>query len=184
MKPKKNLKSFKRHSLSMQSSSGTHVQCRIRFCLKYFLSVLVHNTLTIYFYYYIFNCLQYKYIVVLLKLYWLFFFYRSGSEWCRGAGEGDHLLDGQAQFEAVQRVADANLSLDLCVGQRRHDGSALHVGATGCHIPGWHPHPQLVRAIKTFSVSTVNAGRGKGGRADQTVSGWKRNEIPPAMKPQ
>lgn len=42
-------------------------------------------------------------------------FYRSGGEWCRGAGERDHLLDGQAQFESVQRVADANLPLDLCV---------------------------------------------------------------------
>lgn len=49
------------------------------------------------------------------KVYLCVFFYRSGGEWCRGAGEGDHLLDGQAQFESVQRVADANLPLDLCV---------------------------------------------------------------------
>lgn len=42
-------------------------------------------------------------------------FYRSGGKWCRRAGEGDHLLDGQAEFESVQRVADANLPLDLCV---------------------------------------------------------------------
>lgn len=41
--------------------------------------------------------------------------YRSGSKWCRWAGEGDHLLDSQTEFEAVQGVADANLSLDLCV---------------------------------------------------------------------
>lgn len=43
------------------------------------------------------------------------FVYRSGSEWCRGAGERDHLLDGQAELESVQRVADANLPLDLRV---------------------------------------------------------------------
>lgn len=43
------------------------------------------------------------------------FVYRSGSERGRGAGERDHLLDGQAEFEPVQRVADANLPLDLCV---------------------------------------------------------------------
>lgn len=45
----------------------------------------------------------------------LVLFYRSGGKWCRRAGEGDHLLDGQAEFESVQRVADANLPLDLCV---------------------------------------------------------------------
>lgn len=60
-----------------------------------------------------------------------------------GAGEGHHLLDGQPQFEAVQRVTDADLPLDLCVRQVGHDGAALHVGTTGCHVPGWHSHPQL-----------------------------------------
>jgi len=44
-------------------------------------------------------------------------FYRSGGKWCRWAGEGHHLLDGQAEFEPVQRVADANLPLNLCVRQ-------------------------------------------------------------------
>ena len=54
-------------------------------------------------------------------------FYRSGGERCRGAGEGHHLLDGQPQFEAVKRVTDANLPLDLCVGQVGHDGPALNI---------------------------------------------------------
>ena len=39
----------------------------------------------------------------------------SGGGWCGGAGEGHHLLDGQAQLEAVQGVADADLPLDLRV---------------------------------------------------------------------
>ncbi len=41
--------------------------------------------------------------------------HRASAGWRRWAGEGDHLLDGQAEFESVQRVADANLPLDLCV---------------------------------------------------------------------
>lgn len=65
---------------------------------------------------------------------------RRGS---RGAGERDHLLDGQTQFEAVQWVADADLSLDLGVRQGRHDGPAFYVGTTRCDVPCWHPQPQL-----------------------------------------
>lgn len=41
--------------------------------------------------------------------------YRSGGKRRGRAGEGDHLLDGQAEFESVQRVADADLPLDLRV---------------------------------------------------------------------
>lgn len=93
--------------------------------------------------------------------YFSFFLYRSGGEWCRGAGEGDHLLDGQAEFESVQRVADANLPLNLCVWQSWHDGSTLHVGTTGCNIPGWHTHPQLVRIINIFNVTTNVAIKGQ-----------------------
>lgn len=59
------------------------------------------------------------------------------------AGEGHHLLDGQPQFEAVKRVTDADLPLDLGVGQGRHDGAALHVGSARRHVPGRHSQPQL-----------------------------------------
>ena len=69
--------------------------------------------------------------------------HRASAGRGRGAGEGDHLLDGQPQFEAVKRVTDADLPLDLCIRQVGHDGAALHVGATGCDVPGRHPHPQL-----------------------------------------
>jgi len=69
--------------------------------------------------------------------------YRSGGGRGRGAGEGHDLLDGQAQLEAVQGVADADLPLDLCVRQRRHDGATLHVGPARCHVPRRHAHPQL-----------------------------------------
>ncbi len=61
----------------------------------------------------------------------------------RGAGQGHHLLNGQSQFEAVQRVTDADLSLDLCVWQVSHDGSTLHVCTTGSHVPCRHAHPKL-----------------------------------------
>ena len=69
--------------------------------------------------------------------------YRSGGGRGRGAGEGHDLLDGEPQLEAVQRVADANLTLDLRVRQRRHDGTTLHVGTARRHVPRWHAHPQL-----------------------------------------
>lgn len=69
--------------------------------------------------------------------------YRASAGWGRGASKGHHLLDSQSQFEAVKRVTDANLSLDLCVRQVGHDGAALDIGATGCDVPGRHSHPQL-----------------------------------------
>lgn len=69
--------------------------------------------------------------------------HRASAGWGRRAGEGHHLLDGQPQFEAVQRVTDADLPLDLCVGQVGHDGAALDVCTTGGDIPGWHSYPQL-----------------------------------------
>lgn len=43
----------------------------------------------------------------------------------------------------MQRVADANLPLNLCVGQIGHDCAALDVGTTRSHIPRGHPDPQL-----------------------------------------
>lgn len=61
----------------------------------------------------------------------------------RGAGERDHFLDSQAELEAVQGVADPDLPLDFRVRQSRHDGPTLHVGTAGCHVPSWHPEPQL-----------------------------------------
>lgn len=69
--------------------------------------------------------------------------HRTGAGRRRRAGEGHHLLDGQPQLEAVKRVADADLPLDLGVRQVGHDGAALHVGAAGSDVPGGHPHPQL-----------------------------------------
>lgn len=69
--------------------------------------------------------------------------HRASAGWGRRAGEGHHLLDGQPQFEAVQRVADADLPLDLRVGQVGHDRAALHVGTACGDVPSWHSHPQL-----------------------------------------
>ena len=63
----------------------------------------------------------------------------AGGGGGRGRGEADHLLDGEPQLEAVQRVADADLALDLGVGQRGHDGAGLHVGATRSHVPAQGP---------------------------------------------
>lgn len=69
--------------------------------------------------------------------------YRSGGRWRRGAGERHDLLDGEAQLEAVKRVADADLALDLGVGQSRHDGTALHISTARRYVPRRHPDPQL-----------------------------------------
>lgn len=69
----------------------------------------------------------------------------SGGGGGRRAGKRDHFLDGQTKLEPVQRVADADLPLDLRVGQGRHDGAALHVGSARRHVPGWHSQPQLDR---------------------------------------
>ena len=43
----------------------------------------------------------------------------------------------------MQRVADADLALDLRVRQGGHDGPALHVGSASSHVPGRHPDPEL-----------------------------------------
>lgn len=69
--------------------------------------------------------------------------HRASAGRRRRAGEGHHLLDGQPQFEAVKRVTDADLPLDLRVRQVCHDGAALHVGTTSCDVPGRHTNPQL-----------------------------------------
>lgn len=69
--------------------------------------------------------------------------YRSGGGRGRRAGEGHDFLDGEAQLEAVQRVADSDFSLDLRVRQCRHDGPALHVGSARRYVPSRHAHPQL-----------------------------------------
>lgn len=65
----------------------------------------------------------------------------AGGGW--GTRQGHHLLDGQAELEPVQRVADANLPLNLCVWQICHDGAALYVGTACCHVPRRHADPQL-----------------------------------------
>ena len=82
--------------------------------------------------------------------------YRASARRCRRTSEGDHFLDGQAEFEPVQRVADADLPLDLRVRQVSHDGAALHVGTTGCHIPCWHPDPQLDEQREDVNGNTWN----------------------------
>lgn len=55
--------------------------------------------------------------------------HRSGRGRGGGAGQGHDLLDRQPQLQQVQRVADADLTLDLRVQQGRHDDAALHVGS-------------------------------------------------------
>ena len=55
--------------------------------------------------------------------------HRSGRGRGGGAGQGHDLLDRQPQLQQVQRVADADLTLDLHVQQGRHDDAALHVGS-------------------------------------------------------
>lgn len=82
-----------------------------------------------------------------LSQLWCDFFFFS-TYWASagrrgGTGEGNHFLDGQAELEPVQGVADADLSLDLRVWQISHDGAALYVSATRCHVPRRHPDPQL-----------------------------------------
>lgn len=69
--------------------------------------------------------------------------YRPGRGGRRRAGQGHDLLDGEAQLQPVQRVADADLPLDLRVRQGGHDGPAFHVGPASGHVPGRHPHPEL-----------------------------------------
>lgn len=69
--------------------------------------------------------------------------HRASAGRSRRAGQRHHLLDGEPQLQPVQRVADADLPLDLRVRQVGHDGAALHVSATCSHVPGGHAHPQL-----------------------------------------
>ncbi len=82
--------------------------------------------------------------------------YRASACRCGRTSEGDHFLDGQAEFEPVQRVADANLPLNLRVRQVSHDGAALHIGTTCCHVPRWHPHPQLDKQKEDGNGNTCN----------------------------
>lgn len=66
------------------------------------------------------------------------------------------LLNRQPQLQPMQRVADANLTLDLCVWQGRHDGPTLHIGSAGSHVPGRHPNPQLeTRRPQGYALHTV-----------------------------
>jgi len=43
----------------------------------------------------------------------------------------------------MQRITDADLTLDFRVGQSGHNRATLHIGLTRSHIPGRHSHPQL-----------------------------------------
>lgn len=82
-------------------------------------------------------------------LFFIYFsFFKTEPYWasaggCWGAREGHHFLDGQAELEPMQRVADANLPLNLCVWQIGHDCAALYVGTACGHVPRRHPDPQL-----------------------------------------
>lgn len=69
--------------------------------------------------------------------------YRPWGGRGRGAGQGHDFLDGQAELEPVQGIADADLPLDFRVRQGWHDSTAFHIGSARSHVPGWHPHPQL-----------------------------------------
>lgn len=75
--------------------------------------------------------------------FWLTEHYWASAGRCWGTRQGHHFLDGQAELEPVQRVADANLPLNLCVWQICHDGATLYVGTACCHVPCRHPDPQL-----------------------------------------
>ena len=60
----------------------------------------------------------------------------------------------------MEGVADANLALDLLVGQCRHDGATLDVSSTGGDIPRWHTYPQLPPTQRhTNSVSMIEGGK-------------------------
>jgi len=65
----------------------------------------------------------------------------ADSSWRRRTSQTDHLLDSKTQFQPMQRVADTYLLLNFLIGQRRHDGTALDVGMTRCHVPRRHTHP-------------------------------------------
>lgn len=69
--------------------------------------------------------------------------YRASAGRRRRTRERNHFLNGQTEFEPVQRVTDTDLPLNLRVRQVGHDGAALHIGTAGCHIPSRHPDPQL-----------------------------------------
>jgi len=43
----------------------------------------------------------------------------------------------------MQRITNADLSLDLSVRQSRHDRAALYVRLACCYVPGRHAYPQL-----------------------------------------
>ena len=63
--------------------------------------------------------------------------------WCRRAGEADHLVDGEAEFEAMERIADSNLPLDLGIRESRHDSTRFNIRTTGSNVPGRHTYPKL-----------------------------------------
>lgn len=82
-------------------------------------------------------------LAVRVCLLWLAEPYWASAGGCWGTRQGHHFLDGQAELEPVQRVADANLPLNLCVWQICHDSAALYIGTARCHVPRRHPDPQL-----------------------------------------
>lgn len=53
----------------------------------------------------------------------------------RRRGQRHHLLYGEPELEPMERVADADLALDLRVAQGAHYGARFDVGSTGSHVP-------------------------------------------------
>lgn len=107
--------------------------------------------------------------------------YRPGRGGRRRAGQGHDLLDGEAQLQPVQRVADADLPLDLRVRQGGHDGPAFHIGPASGHVPGRHPHPEL----EAGSVQARGQAQRRQ-RADKTrgthATQDEKKAIPPARR--
>ena len=98
--------------------------------------------------------------------------HRSGRGRGGGAGQGHDLLDRQAQLQQVQRVADADLTLDLHVQQGRHDDRRSSRWLTSSHVPGWHPDSELGRetggkrlcmAVEGLTHGAQDGGAGAGG---------------------
>ena len=110
--------------------------------------------------------------------------YRSGRGRGGGAGQGHDLLDGQPQLQPVQRVADADLTLDLRVRQGGHDGAALHVGSASSHVPGWHPNPELGTGDPRRGVRCGCRGTDRPARGAGRAGPGRGAHAPPARRQQ
>ncbi|CAB1353681.1 unnamed protein product [Coregonus sp. 'balchen'] len=88
----------------------------------------------------------------------------SSSE--RGSGSTCYLLSAdspeQTNLCSLTSMVDSITAVEgaLVAYPGRHDGTALHIGSTRCHVPGGHTHPQLERvpppSILPFSLLFPN----------------------------